>query len=103
IVGWLTSAVPGLWTLNLLAIAWFPPLVGLTIGVVRNLLSGNLKPMLQGLWSSLGMRSSAFIFGVENAKNSLDAAVRASYRMLVSHRGLLEWTASIIVFKGQGH
>ncbi|MBB5882401.1 hypothetical protein GGR60_001655 [Xanthomonas arboricola] len=103
VAGWLASAVPGLWTLNLLMIAWFPPLVGLMIGVVRNLLSGNFRLMARGFWSSLWMRSSPFIFSVDNAMNAFDAAARATFRMLISRRHLLEWTASIIVFTGRGH
>ncbi|KAB7766660.1 hypothetical protein [Xanthomonas maliensis] len=103
VVGWLTSPVPGWWTLNLLAIAWLPSLLRLVVGIARSLLSEADRTTLQGVSASLGMRSAAFIFGVENARTSLDAAARASFRMWVSHRRRLEWTASIIAFQGQGH
>jgi hypothetical protein len=96
VVGWATSSMPGLWTLNLLAVAWIPAIVVLLVGIIRTLLSGRIGVMVRGVWSSLSMRSGQFIFGVDDAKNSFDAAARASFRMLVSHRKRLEWTASII-------
>ncbi len=96
-LGWATSAVPGRWTLNLLAIAWIPAFVGLLIGMLRNLFSGNLKSMLRGFWASLSMRAATFIFAVDHARNAADAISRASFRMWVSHRRMLEWTASIMV------
>lgn len=97
VVGWAASTVPGLWTVNLLAVAWIPAIVALMLGVARNLLAGSFKTMLRGLWSSLSMRSANFIFSVEYAQSAFDAAARSSYRMLISHRRLLEWTASIVV------
>ncbi|MBO7941631.1 hypothetical protein JTP77_037915, partial [Streptomyces sp. S9] len=35
VLGWAASADAGLWTLNLLAIAWVPAAIGLAIGLVR--------------------------------------------------------------------
>jgi hypothetical protein len=96
LAGWATSRTPGLWTLNLLAVAWIPAIIGLLVGSIRTVLTGRFRTLLRGLWASLSMRSAQFIFAVDNAQNSFDAAARASYRMLVSHRKLLEWTASII-------
>ncbi|MCW0452915.1 hypothetical protein [Xanthomonas sacchari] len=97
VVGWATSARPGLWTLNLLAVAWVPATIALLIGVSRNLLSGNFRATARGVWSWLSLRSASFIFGVDQAQSAFDAAVRASFRMLVSHRKMLEWTASTVV------
>ena len=102
VAGWATSGRPGAWTLNLLAIAWIPAFVGLFIGAIVMLLSGDLRSMLRGLWASLSMRAATFIFAVDHARNALDAIIRASYRMWVSHRKLLEWTASILVSTQQG-
>ncbi len=102
VTGWATSGRPGAWTLNLLAIAWIPALVGLSIGAIVMLLSGDVRSMLRGLWASLSMRAATFIFAVDHARNALDAIVRASYRMWVSHRKRLEWTASILVSTQQG-
>jgi hypothetical protein len=102
VAGWATSARPGAWTLNLLAIAWLPAFVGLSIGALVMLLSGDLRAMVRGLWASLSMRAATFIFAVDHARNALDAIVRASYRMWVSHRKRLEWTASIVVSTQQG-
>jgi hypothetical protein len=97
VVGWATCATPGWWTLNLLAVAWVPAIVDLLIGVVRNLLALRFRATARGMWAWLSLRSASFIFGVDQAQNAFDAAVRASFRMLVSHRGLLEWTASSVV------
>ncbi|MEI2429847.1 hypothetical protein RDV84_19790 [Lysobacter yananisis] len=102
VLGWASSAEPGLWTLNLLAIAWVPAAVGLCIGIARNLLSGSLRSVVRGVWSWLSLRSASFIFGVDQAQTAFDAAVRASFRMLVSHRKLLEWTASSVMSARRG-
>ena len=102
VVGWATSGEPGAWTLNLLAVAWIPSLVGMLPGMVRSLLSGQFGWMVRGALASLSMRAAPFIFAVEYARNALDAALRASYRMWISRRRMLEWTASIVVSSQRG-
>lgn len=97
VLGWAASADAGLWTLNLLAIAWVPAAIGLAIGLVRNLLAGSLRSVVRGLWSWLSLRSASFIFGVDQAQTAFDAAARASFRMWISRRKLLEWTASSVM------
>jgi hypothetical protein len=97
VVGWATSGVPGLWTLNLLAVAWIPAFVGMLLGLLRSLLSGQFDWMARGFLASLSMRAATFIFAVEHARNALDAVARASYRMWISHRRMLEWTPSVVV------
>jgi hypothetical protein len=96
VAGWATSGRPGLWTLSLLAIVWLPPLFGLLLGAIRSVLSMEFGAMLRGLWAAVSMRIGGFIFGVHHARIAFDAVVRASYRMWISHRKMLEWTASIM-------
>ena len=96
VAGWATSGRPGQWTLSLLAIVWLPSLFGLMLGAIRSALSGNLASMLRGMVAALSMRLGGFIFGVHHARVALDAVLRSSYRMWISHRKMLEWTASIM-------
>ena len=96
VLGWATSGRPGLWTLSLLAIVWLPPLFELLLGVARGVFAGEVAAMARGLWAALSMRMGAFIFGVHHAQTAFDAVARASYRMWISHRKMLEWTASIM-------
>ena len=96
-LGWASSPTPGGWTLYLLAVAWVPALVELAPKLLRNLRASRLRATASGAWSWLCLRSASFLFGVDQAHNSLDAALRCSYRMLVSHRRMLEWTASSVV------
>jgi hypothetical protein len=96
VLGWATSGRPGLWTLNLLAVVWLPPLFELLLGVARGVFAGEVAAMARGLWAALSMRMGAFIFGVHHAQTAFDAVARASYRMWISHRKMLEWTASIM-------
>jgi hypothetical protein len=97
VIGWAAFAMPGIWTLNLLAVAWIPALVGLLFGTIHNVLSGSrIGPIVRGLWASLSLRGATFIFAVDQAQNAFDAAARASFRMLVSRRKLLEWSASVL-------
>jgi hypothetical protein len=101
-VGWATSGEPVPWTLNLLAVAWIPALVGMLLGTIQSLRFGQFGWMIRGVAASVSMRAAPFIFAVEYARNALDAALRASYRMWISRRRMLEWTASIVVSSQRG-
>lgn len=96
VIGWATSATPGLWTLYLLAIAWVPAIVGLLLGVARNLRFGRFRGMGRGILSWLSLRPAGLIFAAHEAYTTLDAGARVGYRMLISRRKLLEWTASSV-------
>jgi hypothetical protein len=96
-IGWLTSPTPGAWTLYLLAIAWLPALLVLAFSLLRRLPSLDPRSTALGAWAWLSLRSAGFIFAVDQARITLDAAVRCTYRMLVSHRGMLEWTPSSVI------
>jgi len=96
-IGWASSPTPGLWTGYLLAVAWLPALIELLWSAARRLPSQPLRDTARGMWAWLSLRSASFIFCVDQAHTTLDAALRCSYRMLVSHRHMLEWTASSVI------
>jgi hypothetical protein len=94
-IGWLCSDAPGFASISMLV---FPLLLllpafvvlairgRLTLGVVRGML-GNFLPVI-------GLK---YLLNVYEAQIALDAIGRASFRLLITKRRLLEWSASALV------
>ncbi|WP_295412895.1 glycoside hydrolase family 94 protein [uncultured Thiodictyon sp.] len=98
LLGWVLLAAPGYWTLAVLGISLVPSLL-------TALLNGLRKPGDVGWGLHLGAAVRAAgrqlaqaVFAIAclpyEAWFSLEAVLRTLWRMWVSHRGLLEWTAS---------
>jgi len=98
ILGWLFLPQPLLWTSSILAI-WFLTPVLATIWHFFH------KPDDIDFWSHLNDVGSGFSLNLKHilfnisvlsfeAWNNMDAIIRANWRMIVSHRRLLEWTPS---------
>ncbi len=99
LLGWMLLPRPSLWTLSMIGILWIP---SLTTGILELLRKpGDVFPA-QHL--AAVMRSAARRFAQAGfmllclpyeACFSLDAIVRTSVRMLITHRRILEWSPSV--------
>ncbi|WP_295446814.1 glycoside hydrolase family 94 protein [uncultured Thiodictyon sp.] len=98
VLGWVLLSAPGYWTLAVLGISLVPSLL-------TALLNGLQKPgdvrwgqhlgaALYAALRQLAQAGFAIACLPYEAWFSLDAVLRTRWRMWVSHRGLLEWTAS---------
>lgn len=99
LLGWglLTSA--GGWTLSVLGVMLVAPLCTLIVDLVRKPDEVLLRQHLAAVASSARRHLMQFIFELAclpyAAFYSLDAIVRTQWRMLITHRRLLEWNPSI--------
>ncbi|MBL8423959.1 MAG: cyclic beta 1-2 glucan synthetase [Candidatus Accumulibacter phosphatis] len=99
LLGWglLTSA--GGWTLSVLGVMLVAPLCTLIVDLARKPDEVLLRQHLAGVASSARRHLVQFIFALAclpyEAFYSLDAIVRTQWRMLITHRQLLEWNPSI--------
>ncbi|QDS16152.1 hypothetical protein [Xanthomonas arboricola] len=94
VLGWMTCATPVYWTLAVLATAWAPSLVEIVYVLLKRFRLGNLLSMCRWIGTWVLMKSAGLIFLIHEAQVLLDAIVRASFRMIVSKRKMLEWRAS---------
>ena len=94
VLGWTTCATPGYWTLAVLTTAWAPSLVEIVYVLLKKFRLGNLLSMCRWIGTWVLMKSAGLIFLIHEAQVLLDAIVRASFRMAVSRRKMLEWRAS---------
>jgi cyclic beta-1,2-glucan synthetase len=99
LLGWglLTSAC--WWTLSVLGVMLVAPLCTLIVDLVRKPDEVLLRQHFAGVASSARRHLVQFIFALAclpyEAFYSLDAIVRTQWRMLITHRRLLEWNPSI--------
>lgn len=98
LLGWFAAPSPWWWTLSVLGIMLLPPAI---IAVVDTLHWPKNSVLLSHLAGSMRTAARSFAFTVfriaclpYEAWFSLDAIVRTSWRMHVTHRHLLEWCAS---------
>ncbi|MFO7643859.1 MAG: glucoamylase family protein [Desulfosarcina sp.] len=98
LLGWTVLAVDWFWTLAAIGILVIPALFASTLNVLRKPV--DVTPG-QHLAAELGSAGRQFIQPVftlvclpYEAFFSLDAVVRVGWRMLITHKGLLEWNLS---------
>jgi cyclic beta-1,2-glucan synthetase len=97
---WATMMAPAFWSAAILSVFLLPAIIGSLIGLADK---GHDMPWEQHLinWSE-GARSAFgnalldLAFMPHQAWYSVDAIVRTAWRMLASHRHLLEWRASTL-------
>ena len=98
LLGWASLPRPWFWTLALLAVFLVPPAAASLLAVLRRPKDVLLVQHLTGSGRSTTARFAqvgfAFACLPYEAFFSLDAIVRTAFRVLVSHRRLLEWSLS---------
>ena len=98
IFGWMILASSALWTVAVLGIILIPPLLVSILEMLRKrddvLLSQHLFASLRSMAQHFAQVAFSLSCLPYEAFISLNAIVRAGWRMLVSHRRLLEWTPS---------
>ncbi|MBC7514035.1 MAG: cyclic beta 1-2 glucan synthetase [Herminiimonas sp.] len=104
VAGWLLLADPAAWTVVLVAIVLFTAISASLLDLLRKpedvLLRQHLRSALRGAGRHLAHAFLTLTFLPYEAFFSLDAIIRTNWRLLVSHRMLLEWKASGQTTKG---
>ncbi|HOL67882.1 MAG TPA: cyclic beta 1-2 glucan synthetase, partial [bacterium] len=98
ITGWLLLKPAWLWTAVTLALIFFPLLLGAACGMLQRLGErtwlGSLRAAFRSVAKHLVQACFFLIFLPYEAFLSADAIVRTIFRLLITRRGLLEWTTS---------
>lgn len=98
LLGWAVLASPGLWTLAVIGTLLIPPLMALLVEIFRKPSEVPLHQHLAALLDTASQRLAQMAFTLAclpfEAWFSLDAIVRTAWRMLFTHRRLLEWNPS---------
>ena len=95
LLGWTTLLRPWIWTLAVLAVFLIPALVASLLDILRKPKDVLLEQHLTGTgrFAAVRFTRAGFAFAClpYEAFFSFDAILRTSFRMLISHRRLLEW------------
>ena len=95
--GWFSAPAAGWWTLAVASVVLIPPLSIGIVGVLRRredaLLIRHLTVALRSAGQSLGQAGFRIACLPHEAVFSLAAVLRTAWRMLVTRRRLLEWSA----------
>ena len=95
--GWFSAPAAGWWTLAVASVVLIPPLSIGIVGVLRRredaLLIRHLEAALRSAGQSLGQAGFRIACLPHEAVFSLTAVLRTVWRMLVTKRRLLEWSA----------
>ena len=98
LLGWTVLPGPWLWTLLVIGVLLLPSACAVVLDLLRKpdevLLRQHLATTAGVAGRYLGHAATALAFLPYEATVHLDAIVRTAWRMLVSHRRLLEWTPS---------
>ena len=98
VAGWLLLANPVAWTVVLVAIVLFTAISASLLDLLRKpedvLLRQHLRGAMRAAGRHLAHALLTLTFLPYEAFFSLDAIIRTNWRLLVSHRLLLEWKAS---------
>ncbi|MHB1192128.1 MAG: GH36-type glycosyl hydrolase domain-containing protein [Longimicrobiales bacterium] len=101
LVGWAAFAFSWLWTVALVGIFFVPPVLATLLDARRKPEDMRLDQHAAAALEAVGMRLTqttlAFAFLPHEAFYSLDAVVRTLWRLLITRRGLLEWSSSLDV------
>jgi cyclic beta-1,2-glucan synthetase len=98
ILGWMALPRSGFWTLTVLGFLAIPSIVTTLVDLVRKPPEVLMMQQVGVAMRSAGRRFGQALFGLAclpyDAYFSVDAILRALFRMTVKHRGLLEWSPS---------
>ncbi|MEO7253949.1 MAG: glucoamylase family protein [Casimicrobium sp.] len=98
LLGWAFAESPVYWTLAALSVVLIPPLLTSLVELIRKPRDVLLVQHLSGVFRDAGHKIVQALFGLAclpfEAWFSVDAIVRTSLRVLLSHRRLLEWNPS---------
>ncbi len=98
LLGWTVLASPGFWTLAVICTLMIPPLVASTVEIFRKPSEVPLRQHLAASLDTVSQRLAQAIFTLAclpfEAWFSLDAIVRTAWRMMFTHRRMLEWNPS---------
>jgi cellobiose phosphorylase len=98
LLGWTVWPSPGFWTVAVIAILSIPGLSTSLLGLLRKpadlFLRQHLVAEARTAGGHLAQAALTLIFLPYEACFSLDAIVRTAWRMLITHRQLLEWNPS---------
>ena len=98
LLGWSTLPEPWFWTLAVLGIVMLPPLLIFAVDALRRPRDTRFGPHLAAVLHAAARNLLLAGFRIaclpHEALVCLDAILRTAWRMLVSHRRLLEWSAS---------
>ena len=98
LLGWTVLSPPWLWTLAVIGTILIPPLIASTLEMFRKAGDVLLRQHLAAAVRSAGRHFAQAAFTLAclpyEAFFSLDAIVRTAWRMLVTHKRLLEWSPS---------
>ena len=98
LLGWMILPSAWFWTLSVIVIILVPPLIASILEMFRKPSDVTLGQHLAVVVHSAGQRFAQVVFEFAclpyEAYFSLNAIVRTAWRMLVIHKGLLEWNPS---------
>lgn len=100
VAGWTILSNPLFWTLAVIGLLVGPPLIISIFGFFNKpkdvLLRQHLEASAKSAGINLAQAAFMFVCLPFEAAFSLDAIIRASWRIFISHRKLLEWNPSIM-------
>ena len=98
LLGWTVLSPPWLWTLAVIGIILIPPWTASLLDMLRKPVDVRLRRHISASVRSAGRHSAQAAFTLAclpyEGFFSLDAIVRTAWRMLVTHKRLLEWNPS---------
>jgi len=98
LLGWVAYSAPWLWTLALMGILLLPPFLIFAFDVFQRpqetLLGQHVASVLRSARRNFALAGFRIACLPHEALYSLDAMVRTLWRMLITRRHLLEWSAS---------
>jgi cyclic beta-1,2-glucan synthetase len=96
LLGWTTLLCPWFWTLAVLGVFLISPMIAALVDALRKPKDVLLEQHLSGAGRSAALRLAQVGFSFAclpyEAFFSLDAILRTAFRVLISHRRLLEWS-----------
>jgi cyclic beta-1,2-glucan synthetase len=98
LLGWTVLPSPWFWTLSVIGIILIPSVIASALNVLRKpvdlTLGQHLASAMRATVRHLAQDAFTFVCLPYEAYFSLDAVVRSVWRMLISHKRLLEWHPS---------
>ena len=100
LLGWSVLPRPGFWTLAVAGVVLIPPFLVCVVDALRKreevLLGQHLASVLNCAARHFALAGFRIACLPYEAALSLGAILRTAWRMLITHRGLLEWSASSV-------
>ena len=107
LLGWTVLATPWFWTAAVIGILLIPVICAFALDMMRKseevMLKQHLGATARSAARALARETLTLAFLPYEASVNLDAIARSAWRMLVSHRRLLEWTPSRDEARRSGH